>query len=413
MAGLTLPTLAQTTATYLAAIQSRLNQSLPQAPQALVNVLAAAEAMGDYVTGKYAADRFLAGFWSTAQGPDLDFLGTEYNLPRQTAVPATVTATLAATDGTIIPLGTVFNCQANGIQYATTAAVTAPYPGLTGTGVVLTLTAILPAGQGGVASNLAIGSSLNIANAIAGAQLVATVTATSVTGVDAELDAAYRVRGLALVQTTPTGSNAASYRLWGLMVPGVAMIYPYSGAPPSVGTSYPGQRTIYVECLTSVQADGITAGSWTPSTSVAVGLVGQVANAIKTNPNTGVANQDLGLVDSGLYVLPITRTLIYVTVTGLTVPSGATAACQADTTTAAQNYFLGIRPYISGVDPSFSRNDTATNPALSTAIQAILINYGAQVQAIQFGLAAGLAQPAYQVGQGEKLKLAAGTVTFA
>ena len=411
MAGVSIPTLAQQTQIYLSAIAARLNQTLPVQPQAFVNVLSFAEASGDYVLFKLAVDRFMAAFWSTAQGSDLDFLGSEYNLPRQTAVGATITATQAATDGTVVPIGTIYNCQANGLQYQVTAQVTAPFPGGTGTGVTITLLAILPTGQGGAASNLANGVTLNIASPIAGAALTALVASTVTVGLDAEGDPAYRARGLNLVQTTPTGSNPASYRLNGLTVAGIVGIYPYSGNI-TAGTSYPGQRTIYVECSTSIQVDGIPGGSWTGSTGVAVGLVGQVATAIRTNAFTGLANEDAGLTAANLFVLPISRTSVYVQVSSLNVPSGQTAAAQADITSAVNAYLLAIKPFVSGVDPTFTQNNNATQGGISAAIQAVMATYGASYLSVSFGVINGTWLSSYQVGQGEKLKLIGGAVSF-
>ena len=411
MAGVSVPTLAQSTAANLTQFASRLGQTLPLNPNALVNVLAVLEASGDYVTFKFAVDRFMAGFWSTAQGSDLDYLGSEYNLPRQTAVPATITVSLAATDATVIPIGTAFNCQANGLQYVAQTQVTAPYPGGTGTGAVLTLQAVLPSGQGGAASNLANGATMNIASAVAGAQLIATVTGTTITGVDAELDAAYRVRGLALVQTTPTGSNAASYRLNGLTVPGIVGIYPYSGNPAG-SVSYPGSRTIYVQCNTAIQAQGIPGGSWTGSTSTAVGLIGQVATAIKTNAFTGLANQDIGLTDSTLYVLPISVTTMFVQVSTLNVPSGNTAAVQALINTAVSNYLKSIKPFVSGVDPAFLQNNSCTQAGIYSAVNAVIVANGASILSVSFGSSFGSWLSSYLVGPGELLTLSGGVVTF-
>jgi hypothetical protein len=397
----TIPTTAQQAAANKANIEARLNQTSPAADKAFNNVIATTEAMAYTSLYKYAADRTTANLVISAQGSDLDYLGQEYGIARFTAVSAVVTATLTATDATIVPIGTIFTCPANGLQYQTTAQYTAPYPGGAGTGFTLSLSCTT-AGSGG---NLSAATTLNIQSPIAGAGTVTTVASTVTTGADAELDPAYCGRILSYIQTIPNGSNSASYRLWAQSVAGVARAYPYGGSPYGSGiTSYPGMRTIYVKCTTAVQPQGIAPGSWTPATQVGVGLIGQVAAAIITNQSTGQANQDLGLVPTTLYVLPITVTPIFVTISTLSVPSGLTSACQADIITALQTLLLGVQPYIAGVDPVYGRNDTVSGGQLYSVVQGVLTAYGATIQSLAFGPGTGNTY-SYTVNPGETLAL--------
>ena len=405
MALTNIPTTQQIIAQNQATYASYLGQTLPSTPQSFLNVQSVVE--GGMFTSlyKFGIDRYQASFISTAQGSDLDYLGTEYGVPRLTAIPATVSATLTGTDGTIVPIGTIFNAT-NGLQYQTLAQYTSPTSGTPGTGFTLLLQAIIPSGQGGASSNLTAGATMNISSTIAGAGLVATVTGTTITGVDAELDAAYRNRLLQYTQTLPSGSNPASYVLWAKQVAGGGVVnaYPYSGAPPSVGTSFPGQRTVYIECTTAIGAQGIPPGSWVGSTGTATGFLGNVALAIQTNPNTGLANEDMGLYVSGLWVQPITRTNIFVQINGF-AGNPMSAACQTAVTAAVTAYFLTVAPYISGVTPLFARNDTANVGALSSAVNSVMVNFGFFYQSVTFGTVSGNWLPTYQVGQGEKLWL--------
>ena len=217
------------------------------------------------------------------------------------------------------------------------------------------------------------------------------------TGADAEGDDDYRGRVLAVQQSPATGANAASYRIWAETVAGVVNAYPYSGPPAGGPTSEPPMRTVYVECATSIQADGIAPG----------GLLTQVRTAITTDPNTGLARQDLGLTDGTLYVQAITRTQIYVTVSGLNVPSGQVSQTQAAISAALSIYFLSVTPFVTGVDPAFGRNDTITNLTVSKVVQAVLIAYGASALNVFFGLSPGVSSGSYAVAQGEKTKLGA------
>lgn len=222
-----------------------------------------------------------------------------------------------------------------------------------------------------------------------------TVASTVTTGAEEETDDAYRVRVLDAQRSQGGGGNSADYRNWGQEVAGVVRCYPYSG-PPS-GTSNPPMRTVYVECATTIQADGIAPA----------GLLTQVRTAITTDPDTGLARQPLGLTDGTLYVQAITRTAIYVQITSLIVPSGQTAQCQAAISAALSAYFLSITPFISGLDPAFGRNDSITNPSVSKVIQAVLTAYGASAANIGFGLSAGTFNSVYTVSAGEKAKLGA------
>ena len=396
MAGITIPTTAQQAAINKANIEARLNQTTPAADKAYNTVLGTTEAMAFTTLYKYAADRSMANLWISAQGPDLDYLGSEYRLPRQTAVAAIVTATLAATDATVIPIGQAFTSTANGLTYTTTAQVTAPNNGGTGTGALLTLQCTTAGSSG----NLSNASTMSIQNPIAGAGSVATVVSTVTTGTDAELDGAYRARGLSLVQSLPNGSNAASYRCWALSVPGVVGAYPYAGPPNNSTTAYPGMRTVYVRCATSLQVQGVAGGTWTPSTQVGTGLIGQVAAAIITNASTGIGNQDLGLVNTTLYVVPIVPVLLSVQMTTLTVPSGLTAACVADITTALVAYCAQVAPYIAGVDPVFGRNDTISLANIYSVINGVLVAYGATVSNVTLSVG-GSNTPAYTLNPGE------------
>ena len=133
--------------------------------------------------------------------------------------------------------------------------------------------------------------------------------------------------------------------------------------------------------------------------------------AITTDPATGLARQDLGLTDGTLYVQAITRTGIYVQISSLNVPSGATAACQAAILAALTAYMLSVTPFVSGVDPAFRRNDTITTPAVNKVVQGVLVAYGASATTIIFGLAAGISAGSYTVGRGEKTKVQAVSYT--
>lgn len=381
---ITIPSTGDLVAQNIANLEARLGQSAPIADRAFVRVLAATEAMAQTSLYKYGADRVLANFVQSAAGADLDYLGGEYGLSRQSAAATQFTVTLAATDGTVIPAGTLFNCQSNGLQYKTAALITAP-SGAPGSGVILTLSCT----TGGSSGNLPNGTTIGIQSPIAGAGSLATVTSTTVTGADAEGDEDFRVRILDIQRSPGGGGNSADYRNWAQAVAGVKRAYPYSGANT-------GGCLVFIECAASLNADGIAPA----------GLLTQVRSAILADPATGISRPPLGIPASFLTVSPISRTGIYVNIYGLFVSSGMTANCQADITTALTSYLAGITPFVAGLDPTFARCDMITVPSVSAVVQSVIAAYGATISSVSIGLNTSGTIPQYQVSQGEKLKLA-------
>jgi hypothetical protein len=372
---------------FLAMLEARLNQTTPAADRAFNNVIAADSGLAFTALAKFAVDRTLAAYAYTAKGADLDALGREYDAPRHPATSWQGTLTLTGTNGTVIPVSTILISPATGRLYTVTGG---------GTIALGTVTLAASAQGAGVAGNLSNGAQLALQSSIVGATGIPTVASTTVTGAEAESDDYYRVRVLDAQQSTPTGSNATSYRLWAQSVAGVIRAYPYAGSPTGSGiTPEPPMRTVYVECDAGIQVDGIAPA----------GLLSQVRTAITTDAATALVRQDLGLTDGTLYVQAITRTSIYVQISSLNVPSGQTAQCQAAILSALTTYLLAVTPFISGVDPSFTRNDSITNPSVSDIIQGVLVAYGASAVNIAFGLTGGTFQSSYTVGQGEKAKL--------
>jgi hypothetical protein len=158
------------------------------------------------------------------------------------------------------------------------------------------------------------------------------------------------------------------------------------------------QRTVYVQCTPSIQADGIAPG----------GLLTSVTAAIQKNANQ-LANQPLGLTMDSLWVLAISRTAFYVTVVGLSPGSSTSGVLQAAIQAALTTYFTGLAPFVDGLDPVFGRNDIITQISVSGVIQSVLKNYGASCQGVSFGTSAGAYLSSYQLGAGELAKLASVT----
>ena len=385
---LTIPTTQELTDQNLARLEAALGQTSPVAERAFLRVLAVIEALGMTGLYKFGIERSKQNLALTATGSDLDLIGAEYETIRKPATAAVITVTLPALTGTSIPLTATFVCPANGIIYYSTATVIAA------AGVA---TLSLTSEFAGVASNLQVGDTLNIVSPIAGAESVATVTALTITGADTETDTAYRSRVRFAMRATTGGSNATDHKIWAEEVAGVLRAYPYSGKPIGGGTSYPGDRTVYIEADSGT--DGI------PS----AGLLTEVETALLIDPVTGLSRPTLGLTADTLYVEAITRTAVDVIVTGLTYLPGTEVTVKAGILTALTTHMSLMLPYVDGVDLVQDRNDLLTDLVLSQVVQNVLDAYGASAQDISFEVAA-TPTTTYQLSQGEMTKL--GTVTY-
>ena len=387
-----IPTLQELYAAHLARLESQLGQNAPTNDKAFLRILALTEAAQDIGLYKYAADRAKQNLAITATGADLDRLGQNEGVVRKTATTAQVTATLTATTGTVIPSTIDFIADANGLLYRPIADVTAVAD-------VATLT--LQCRESGVSGQLEIGDTLEIASQISGANTTATVTAIVVIGIDAESDADYRPRVLFAQRAITGGANATDHKIWSEEVTGVKRAFPYSGRPADEGTSYPGDRQVYIEATTDIDADGI-APSW---------LLDDVRDAINYDPVTGESRAPLGLTDATLFLRSISRTTMHTEIRDLVVDADKDAACKADITSALTLYYDTIVPFVDGVDLPQERSDTITSMSVGQVVQDVLSAYGATASSVGFGIAVGVFLTQYVLGTGELCKI--GTVVYA
>lgn len=384
----TIPTTAQLFAAHLARLEAAIGQTSPLNDKAFLRVLAAAESGLDIGHYKFAADAVLQNLALTATGTGLDRIGNDNGTPRKSAVTALLNATLPATTGTIIPAGTEFTGDSNGIRYKTDADATA---------VLNVATLLLRCTESGTVGNLDIGDTLSISAQIAGADTVATVTSTDTLGVDTETDADYRPRVLFSQRAVTGGANATDHKIWAEAVTGVRRAFPYAGRPAYAGVSMPGDRTVYVESTTTVDPDGLAPAP----------LLADVRADINTDPVTGESRLVLGLTDATLWVESIIRTPVFVEIGDIVVEAAKEAACKADISTALDLYFRSIAPFVDGVDVPQERMDTITNLSVSEIVQDVLFSYGANAQTVVFGVVAAVFIPLYLLNPGELTKLGA------
>ena len=379
-----IPTLQQLYEAHLSRLESQIGQDSPINDKAFLRVLAATEAGLDIGHYKYAADAALQNFALTATNAGLDRIGNDNSTPRKQAETAVLTATLPATTGTVVPVNREFVADANGLRYRTESEVTA---------VAGVATITIRCVETGTNGNLEIGDTLQISSQISGAETEATVTVIDTSGVDKESDTEYRPRVLFAQRAITGGGNATDHKIWAESVTGVKRAFPYAGKPS--GVSYPGDRTVYVEATTSINADGIA-----PS-----GLLDSVRAAINTDPNTGLSRELLGLTNDTLYVQSIIRTEIFVEIRDLSVSAEKEFLCKNDIQTALSLYLRAIAPYVDGVDLPQERSDSITTLTMSEIIQDVLFSYGATAQGVGFGLVIGTFVPLYFLNPGELTKL--------
>jgi uncharacterized phage protein gp47/JayE len=384
-----IPTTDQLYQAHLSRLEGNIGQDAPDNEKSFLKVLAMSEAGQDSGLYKFAADAVLQNLAITATNEGLDVIGDNESTPRKQAVVAVLEAEISATTGITIPAQTEFTSDSSGIRYKTEADVVS---------VAGVATLSLRCVESGTDGNLDNGEELFISAQISGVDTVATVTDTLTLGVDKETDADYRPRVIFAQRAVTGGANPTDHKIWAEAVTGCRRAFAYSGRP--TGTSYPGDRTIYVEATTTIDADGIAPTS----------LLDNVRDAINTDQITGESRSVLGLTDATLWVEPIIRTSVFLDINNLTVSAAQESACKADIEDAMDLYLRNIVPYVDGVDIPQERNDSITNVSISEVLQDVLKSYGATAQTVTFGLVVGVAIPLYTALQGELFKL--GGITY-
>lgn len=370
----------------IARIEGQLNQTTPDNDKSFNKVIATMEGMEDAQLYRFAIERAKQNLALTATKEDLDLIGREFGVIRKAAEAASFTITIPGTNGTIVPVGTDFIGDANGILYFSTAAATVA------AGIA---TVEITADQIGTDGNLEVSDTLTIGTQIAGLESTGTITVITNLGVDEETDDSYSIRVLDKERAPGGGGNTADYRNWSQEVAGVARAYPYSGLPfGSTAVSSPPERTVYVEAETSIDPDGIAPQA----------LLDDVRDSITTDPNTGIARQPLGLTDDTLYVESITRLSIFTEIRNLDVEASIESQVKSDIEDAVELYLRTIAPFIPGLDPEDERMDTITDPVMSQVVQDVVGAAGGTCEAVSFGLTSGTTIPSYTLNPGELTK---------
>jgi hypothetical protein len=380
-----IPTTKQVTETTVANFEAAINQKVPLTPQAFLRVLAAASAMNHTGLYKFGADRVKENLAVSASEEGLTVLGAEYSTPRKGETPAQLKVRIPADPGTVIPATNKYVGTANGELYTPDADAAE-----TGGFIEQDITADDPGTNG----NLGIGANLTLQNHVPGAGRSADVIEVLALGTEQEELETWRARILFEIRTQGGGGNAADYKRWSELVPGVKRAYPYSGHPPDHGMPVPIERTVYVEVETSLHVDGIADPT----------ILAAVRESITRNAETGKTNQPLGLTDETLWLASIYRTLFFVEVRGLDIDPTREFDAKADIATNVDAYFRSLYPFVPSVDPPADQFDTITSLTVSTTIQDVLNTYGGSASFIGVGLAPDTFFSFYTLNQGQTAK---------
>ncbi len=389
-----IPTTQQIKDQNLANYEAKLAQTSPLTDKAFLREMSAVEALMFTTLYKLAVDRAKQALAITATGNGLKNHGDQHEIIRKAAVAAVLTFTLPGTNGTIIPAGTDFMGDSNGVRYFSDSSATI-------TGGIATITAT--AEIAGVAGNLNINDTLTLGTQIAGAENSATITVIDTTGAEQETEESWKERILFAIRATAGGNNATDYKIWAEAVAGVETAFPFSGRYFGYGgDEFPGDRTVYVEAESSIDPDGIAPGS----------LLNDVGDAINADPSTSLARPVLGLSSFALDVLSISRRPFYVQVTNLDVDAGIETQVKEDIETALTAYFRGLTPFVDGIDLSQERNDLITDVTISAIVQNAITDSGGSVDEVNFGTSPGVFTiVSYRLDPGELAKL--GSVVYA
>lgn len=391
---LQLTTTEEKAAQNLAALESQINQTSPLSDTAFLRVLAGMSALNDTSLEKFAAERALQNLAISATGADLDNIGNEFQTPRKQAEATVLTASLPGVDLTVIPIGTGFKGDANGVQYFSDTEAT-----IIGGFAIISMTADTP----GTAGNLVEGQdTLTLGTQIPGADSSAIVATIDNTGTEKETDESYSPRVLAAIRSTFGGANAADYRKWATEVAGVRQAYPFGGKPFDGGQdSFPGDRTVYIESETSIDPDGIAPQS----------LLDEARASMNTDPVTGKSRPPLGIENNTLFVQSVIRTSFFVEIRNLDVNPDIEAAVKSDIESALTIYFANISAFVTGIDLEQNRNDTISDPSVSEVVNNVLRSNGANAAGVGFGLTPGIFEAKILLNPGELAKL--GGVSYA
>lgn len=383
----------------VAQLEANFNQNIPLLPKAFNRVLAKAVGAAIVLLYRFAGFILLQRFVQTAADKEitvggitinpLGLLGSEVGLYKRLAQRAELEISIPVITQTgTLTNGTRFINNSTGMIYTLIADV--PLNAGTVTGEVRAV-------SGGVLGNLDIGATLEFMSPLASVMRTVTITDVLQDGTDEETTTDFRKRVHIRYASRPQGGAYADYWDWGMNVPGVKNIYPYSGwdiaGLPNSGS---GTVVVFVESLTGT--DGI------PSAA----LREDVLEAIQGNDEGLASVRPINAYTDLTLVRPISRTTFDVTITGLLVENEADVKTEIEE--AIAEYFADREPWITGLHMP-PRKDTISTMELMGVIAGTVAVYSGIVLNVQISTDSAVIPLYYMLQEGEKAKL--GVITWA
>lgn len=281
-----------------------------------------------------------------AVGGTLERWGAVKGLTIRPATQGQYTCTVTGTTGGTIPAGTTFKSDDNslnpGYLYRLDDAFT-----LSSSSGSITLRAL----TAGTESILAVTNTLTATSPIVNVNSTATVTAVFTSPVEAETTEEFRQRILDAYQLSPQGGAPADYVLWASDAAGVRTSYPYAASGVA------NEINLYVEAILSDSVGPPFKGVPTST------ILTDVESVVETDPDTGIGRRPLGVF--AINVLPVVPKDLTIQIdSGGTI----TVAQQALIISALTEAIYDIRPFIAGVDPIATRNDTISTFGIGSVI---------------------------------------------
>ncbi|MDR2490265.1 MAG: baseplate J/gp47 family protein [Spirochaetaceae bacterium] len=381
------PSLEELRGIALSHIESALNLHTPDNEKAYNKVLATTLAALADINLYFSAAMAKEAFIRTASIDGLSVFGEGFNIYPDEATRWSGKIQFSMPPFQKLPISTVF-VSSTGFKYITKLDYYADDAGI--------CRPIVEALEAGATSNIEPHYQLALQVPISGADVYAEIIEVLSYGTDAERIEHFRQRVLDIQQSERGSANSGDYRIWAQAVTGVKRAYPFTGRPVTMpGNSLPLESTTYIECTEDIQEDGIAPQS----------LLDKVKEALVSNPETGESRLIIGHTADTIYVRPIVRTDIYISIFGLIISNGDKPSVQQEIRDALDIKLRSIEPYVAGLDPEYTRNEDVTESILMQDVQNILDAYNGRINNITFGTTPTENTSRIVLNRNQKLKL--------
>lgn len=351
---ITIPTIEEIYNSYVAALETELNITIPTQGKSFLRALAAVQAsqlkMYYLATGKVQKNIFADTADPEAQGGTLERFGVvKLNRYPFQATEGEYILNVTGTAGGIIPNGTIFKSDDDGSLNPGKLYILDNGHTMVASSDQITVRAL----ETGLDSQLQAGDTLTVTAPVAAIDSTADVYAELTEPVAAEDLEEYREKILEAFRLEPQGGAGADYRIWAADAQGVAQSYPYAVAGNS------NQINLYIE---ATEVDS-TDGKGTPTTAI----LDAVESAIEDPTVDRPARKPLGVfLVNYLAITPLDVDIEIPSFVDLT--TNKQTLIEAALATMAD----GVRPFIDSIDVTADKNDIISeNTIVSEILSAV------------------------------------------